>query len=163
MRKIVCLFALTIVGCATTIETKSVDVGGRMVHYVTGKVAGDGQEGIFRDAWVDGKPILSDFRGGQSLTGQVFQGAAGSAMIAGGMVGAAAALRPTRINDNDVSNISNDSASLSASQSSAEASANANASAHAANKNHIVTKIKDISSGGSGGGVPGCQKAKFGC
>jgi hypothetical protein len=149
------LTTLVLAGCTTIIETKSIDVGGRTIHYVTGKVAGDGQEAIFRDAWMDGKPVLSDFRGGQSLVGQVLDGAAGSALIAGGMVGAASALRPTRINDNDVSNISNDSLSVSASQSSAEAKS------HATNKNHVVTKIKDITN--SGGGVPGCQKAKFGC
>lgn len=89
-------------GCMTAIQRESVTLtGGVVVDYITGKVAGDGQEANFRDAWVDGKPVISNYASGQSLTGQILQGTVSSAMIAGGMVGGAALLRPTKINQSE--------------------------------------------------------------
>lgn len=66
------------------------------VAYCLGKVAGDGQEGVFRDIFVNGNLVAGNFGHGQSLWGQTLQGAVGSAAMAGGMVGAAALLRPDK-------------------------------------------------------------------
>ena len=41
--------------------------GGTLVSYCMGKVSGDGQEGNFRDAYIDGKPVLSNYGNGSSL------------------------------------------------------------------------------------------------
>ncbi|HWP58994.1 MAG TPA: hypothetical protein VNL14_13965 [Candidatus Acidoferrales bacterium] len=167
------------IGCASKLTHKSVTLaGGQRVDYVTGKVAGDGQEAVFRDAFIDGKPVVSHFGSGQSLAGQVLQGTVSSAMIAGGMVGAAAVLRPTRISEtNNLSNAqeqeqgqqqgqgaysgsySHTSATASSVNSNSLTATNRNSNR---NQNTNQTTIGDLG-GGEGGGVPGCQKAKNGC
>ena len=180
--------AALLAGCASKLTHESVTLSnGRQVDYVVGKVAGDGQEGIFRDAYVDGAPVLSHFGSGQSLAGQVLQGAAGSAFIAGGMVGAAALLRPPRYNSNETTNLDNqqgqsqaqdqDQGAYSGSDSYAGSHAEGG-NATATNKNNVSNtsinansnnntskiKVSDVGGGSEGGGgVPGCQKAKNGC
>jgi hypothetical protein len=160
-------------GCATIKQESFTLSNGKVVDYLHGKVDADGQTGVFRDAYIDGSPVVSHFGSGQSLWGQVLQGAAGSALIAGGMVGAAAVLRPTRINEaNDFNNSQGQSQAQSqeaASASSSDAknysynesysgseSTNINANSNA---NSNATKVSDI----GGGSVPGCAKAKNGC
>lgn len=108
MRKPVIMLsaAALISGCAGIQQQSFKLSDGRMVDYLHGKIDADGQTGVFRDAYIDGTPVLSHFGSGQSLLGQVLQGTASSAMIAGGMVGAAAVLRPTRINETN--NLNND-------------------------------------------------------
>ena len=167
------LFLLVIAGCSNHVECL---VPGNLpnVTYCLGKVAGDGQEGIFRDAWLDGKPMLSNFGGGPSLWGQALQGVAGDAALAGGAVGAAALLRPTRINES-ISNHQGQGQLQGQEQGQESNNTNVNANSnennnsnrnnnrnHNNNTNHNSnsTKVGDI---GGGGGVPGCQKAKFGC
>lgn len=93
-------------GCAGIRQETFVLSDGRKADYIHGKVDADGQTGVFRDAFIDGQPVLSHFGSGQSLTGQILQGAASAALIGGGMVGAAAVLRPTKINETN--NLSND-------------------------------------------------------
>ena len=108
MKKITVLMlilALT-VGCVGIQQQSFKLADGTTIDYIHGKVDADGQTGVFRDAFINGTPVLSHFGSGQSLTGQILQGAASSAMIAGGMVGAAAVLRPTRINETN--NLTND-------------------------------------------------------
>lgn len=83
-------------GCTSMVKCEKPE-GFSHVTYCMGKVSGDGQEGVFRDAFIDGQPVLSHFGSGNSLWGQVLQGAVGSALLAGGGVGAAAVLRPDRI------------------------------------------------------------------
>ena len=98
--------AALLTGCAGVQQQSFKLSDGQVVDYIHGKVDADGQTGVFRDAFINGTPVLSHFGSGQSLTGQILQGAASSAMIAGGMVGAAAMLRPTRINETN--NLTND-------------------------------------------------------
>ena len=175
--------AALLAGCASKLTHESVTLSnGRQVDYVVGKVAGDGQEGIFRDAYVDGAPVLSHFGSGQSLAGQVLQGAAGSAFIAGGMVGAAALLRPPRYNSNETTNLDNQQGQSQAQDQGAYSGSDSYAGSHAeggnatatnknsvsntsinANSNNNTSKIKVSDVGGGGGGVPGCAKAKNGC
>ena len=102
------LICVLMIGCAGVQRETFELSNGSKVDYIHGKVDADGQTGVFRDAFIDGIPVLSHFGSGQSLIGQVLQGAASSAMIAGGMVGAAAVLRPTKINETN--NLSNDQA-----------------------------------------------------
>lgn len=168
------VLALAAAGCASKITHEVLKLSsGQEVNYIVGKVAGDGQEAVFRDAFVDGKPVISHFSGGQSLSGQVLQGTASSAMIAGGMVGAAAVLRPARFNSNETNNLDNqqgqgqqqssEADSVSVSSATAKASSkNKNSLTAAAvnsNQNHSQIKVGDI----GGGEHPGCQKAKNGC
>jgi hypothetical protein len=181
--------AALLTGCATIKQESFTLSNGKVVDYVHGKVDADGQTGVFRDAYIDGAPVVSHFGSGQSLWGQVLQGSAGSALLAGGMVGAAAVLRPTRINDADTTNLSNgqsqaqsqEAASESSSVSSSEAnpitiqSTTASSSSKSsaknlnsntninANSNTNTTKVSDIGGDNYNGGVPGCQKAKNGC
>ena len=175
--------AALLAGCASQLAHESVTLSnGRQVDYIIGKVAGNGQEGIFRDAYVDGAPVLSHFGSGQSLAGQVLQGAAGSAFIAGGMVGAAALLRPPRYNSNETTNLDNQQGQSQAQDQGAYSSSDSYAGSHAeggnatatnknnvsntsinANSNNNTSKIKVSDVGGGGGGVPGCAKAKNGC
>lgn len=63
-----------------------------------GKVANAGVESTFRDAYIDGKLVTSDYAGGQSLAGAALNGSVAGAAIGGGAYAAAKALRPTRIN-----------------------------------------------------------------
>lgn len=97
MKKILSVVLLTVLGgCTSMVKCEDVTVNGGTVSYCMGKVSGDGQEGNFRDAYIDGKPVLSHYGSGSSLWGQTLQGAGGDAAIAGGMYGAARALRPSR-------------------------------------------------------------------
>jgi len=95
-RYLVGLLLLAVGGCTSLVKCEEVMVQNIPVSYCLGKVSGDGQEGVFRDASIDGKPVLSSFGSGSSLWGQALQGAAGDAALAGGMVGAARSLRPNR-------------------------------------------------------------------
>lgn len=159
------LLLTLVVGCATNIDHNVFRLSdGRFIDYITGKVAGDGQEANFRDAYVDGKPVVSHYGSGQSLTGQVLQGAVSSALIAGGMVGGAAVLRPTRINQSEnetvdnhsgqVSNQSQGQASTATSSSKSSASQLQNQSVTVRNRNHVG----DIGGGsGNGGDFNGCE------
>jgi hypothetical protein len=164
-----------IAGCATIKQESFTLSNGKVVDYVHGKVDADGQTGVFRDAYIDGSPVVSHFGSGQSLWGQVLQGSAGSALIAGGMVGAAAVLRPTRINEsNDFNNSqgqsqaqSQEAASESVSGASSESKNYSHNEAYSGsestninlNTNSNTTKVKGI----GGGNNPGCAKAKNGC
>lgn len=161
MRKLFLLvLALAATGCASKVTHEVIKLsGGQEVNYIVGKVAGNGQEAVFRDAFVDGKPVISHFSGGQSLSGQVLQGTASSAMIAGGMVGAAAVLRPVRFNSHETNNLDNQQgqgqqqgqAASSASVSSADATATSK------NKNSLTAAAVNSNSnsshaqGGKGG------------
>lgn len=134
-RTAVFLFAIFVSGCAGIQQQSFTLADGRTVDYIHGKVDADGQTGVFRDAFVDGKPVLSHFGSGQSLTGQILQGAASSAMIAGGMVGAAAVLRPTRINEsNDFNN----------SQGQAQGQEQGQASLNHSESNPITVQSTDV-------------------
>ena len=95
MKKLLLSLSLLLAtGCASLVKCEDVVVQGVPVSYCMGKVSGDGQEGVFRDAYVEGKPILSHYGSGSSL-----QGAVGDAALAGGMYGAARALRPSQTNN----------------------------------------------------------------
>lgn len=178
--------------CAGIKQETFVLSGGKTIDYIHGKVDADGQTGVFRDAYLDGAPVLTHFGHGQSLLGQVLQGTASSAMIAGGMVGAAAVLRPTRINEsNDFNNSqgqaqSQEQGAYSGSHSESNpilvnknkssSSSEANPILVNSNSNHNSSKNTNISGsyasggnvkigdiGGGDGGNPGCAKAKNGC
>jgi hypothetical protein len=167
--------AAMLAGCATIKQESFTLSNGKVVDYVHGKVDADGQTGVFRDAYIDGSPVVSHFGSGQSLWGQVLQGSAGSALIAGGMVGAAAVLRPTRVNEsNDFNNSqgqsqaqSQESASESVSGASSESKNYSHNESYSGsestninlNTNSNSTKVKGI----GGGNNPGCAKAKNGC
>ena len=100
MKKLLLAVSLLLAtGCASLVKCEDVVVQGVPVSYCMGKVSGDGQEGVFRDAYVEGKPILSHYGSGSSLWGQALQGAVGDAALAGGMYGAARALRPSQTNN----------------------------------------------------------------
>ena len=101
------IVAGVLAGCAGVQQQSFKLSDGRTVDYIHGKVDADGQTGVFRDAYIDGTPVISHFGAGPSLAGQLLQGAASSALIAGGAVGAAAVLRPTKINDADTTNLNN--------------------------------------------------------
>jgi hypothetical protein len=139
---------LLIVGCSSKVECL-IPSNLPTVTYCLGKIAGDGQEALFRDAWVDGKPAVTNYSGGDTLWGQALRGVAGDAALAGGAVGAALLLKPptARINANTDVGLNNTQTS----------------NTNNTNENHSTTKVGDIVNGGNGGGVPGCQKAKFGC
>lgn len=97
-------------GCSSMIESQNVTLSnGSIATYVFGKIAGDGQEAVFRDAFIEGVPVLTHFGSGASLSGQVLHGAAAAAMIGGGMAGASALRRPDRYNNTTSNNINNDS------------------------------------------------------
>lgn len=164
-RAVAVSISLLLAGCAVVKHESYTLSNGSKVDYIHGKVDADGQTGVFRDAWVDGKPVLSHFGSGQSLLGQVLQGTASSAMIAGGMVGGAALLRPARYNSNETNNLDNNQLQAQSQSSESTSVAISESAAKATNKNynhnytHTETKISEI----SGSGVPGCEKAKFGC
>jgi hypothetical protein len=158
-----------LIGCATKLTVEHITLNsGHVATYITGKIAGDGQEANFRDAWLDGKPVVSHYGSGQSLAGQVLQGTVSSAMIAGGMVGGAALLRPTRVNHNDNSSVDNHSGQVSnqeaVSSSSADSVSNSNANSKLnasvsatnsntnTNHNSNRTKLGNIIGGSGGGG-----------
>lgn len=102
------LAAALIASCAT-IQQQSFELSnGSKVDYIHGKVDADGQTGVFRDAFIDGKVAISHFAAGQSLVASVLQGTGQAAMMAGGMVGAAALLRPARYNNHETNNLNND-------------------------------------------------------
>ena len=166
-----------IAGCATIKQESFTLSNGKVVDYVHGKVDADGQTGVFRDAYIDGSPVVSHFGSGQSLWGQVLQGSAGSALIAGGMVGAAAVLRPTRVNESNDFNNSQGQSQAQSQESASESSSASGASSESKNYSHNEsysgsestninlntnsnsTKVKGI----GGGNNPGCAKAKNGC
>ena len=106
-------------GCSSMIESQNVTLSnGSIATYVFGKIAGDGQEAVFRDAFIEGVPVLTHFGSGASLSGQVLHGAAAAAMIGGGMAGASALRRPDRYNNTTSNNLSNDSNSAAKNQQS---------------------------------------------
>jgi hypothetical protein len=84
-------------GCVSQLHRESITLSnGVTVDYVLGKVAGDGQESVFRDAWINGQPVVSHYSGGASLLGQALHGAVGSAAIGAGVYLAADALAPDK-------------------------------------------------------------------
>lgn len=131
--------ATLIAGCAAIKQESFMLSDGRKVDYIHGKVDADGQTGVFRDAFIDGTPVLSHFGSGQSLLGQVLQGTASSAMIAGGMVGAAAVLRPARYNNTETNNLDNKQQQQQQ-QEQGQASFN---------DTHVSTKVNSNSSAGA--------------
>ena len=150
------LFMFSVTGCQTLVQQQTVDLGGGvMATYVTGKVAGDGQEAVFRDAFVDGKPVLTHFHGGQSLPGQILHGTVAAGMVAGGMVGAAALRRPDKyistetVNADDNSSISQGQGQIQGQAQKASASASAEASSQAHNKTVVTVKPGVMQEGGN--------------
>ena len=98
MRSIgVAVVAMLFVGCVAIRQEAVTLSDGTVVDYVTGKVDSEGQTGVFRDAYVEGKVVATHFGHGASLAGQVLQGVAAGAMIGGGMAGAAVLTKAARI------------------------------------------------------------------
>lgn len=151
MLKLIVASMLLVASCASAVKCMPAE-GLSGVTYCMGKVSGDGQEGVFRDVWQENKPVLSSFGGGASLWGQALQGVAGDAALAGGMVGAAALLRPAR--SREVNHLDNQQIQGQGQEQSSTA----------VNINSNVNKVKmsDIGggSGGDGGSHPGCLKSK---
>ena len=103
------MLLITLSSCVSAISSQDVAIsGGKIATYVFGKVAGDGQEAVFRDAFIDGQPVLTHFGSGQSLTASALQGVGAAAMIGGGMAGAAALRRPDKYINNETQNLNNE-------------------------------------------------------
>lgn len=108
-RIVVLSLAAALLASCASIKQQSFELSnGQKVDYIHGKVDADGQTGVFRDAYIDGKVAVSHFAAGQSLVASVLQGTGQAAMMAGGMVGAAAVLRPARYNNHETNNLNND-------------------------------------------------------
>jgi len=95
---ILCAAAL-ISGCAGIQQNTFTLSDGRTVDYIHGKIDADGQTGVFRDAYIDGQPVISHYGAGPSLWGQVLSGSGAAAVYSAGAMGAAALLRPDRHTD----------------------------------------------------------------
>lgn len=96
--------AILLAGCATIKQEVVTLSDGTVVDYVVGKVDSEGQTGVFRDAFVEGKIVASNFGNGASLTGQILQGAFAGAMVGGGMAGAAVLTKAARITQSNGGN-----------------------------------------------------------
>ena len=175
-------------GCASMVECQEVETVGGMRTYCMGKVAGDGQEAVFRDIYDEQGRISHSFGSGTSLWGQVLVGSGAAAVLSGGYMGAAALQRPDRDTTANATSVEVEKAEVqslaplgpvqepvaptattpsininnvvkSSSRSKSTSKALSTSKGGSANAN---VKMGNIG-GGSGGGVPGCQKAKFGC
>lgn len=167
-------------GCASMVECQEVETVGGLRTYCMGKVAGDGQEAVFRDIYDEYGRVAHSFGSGSSLWGQVLVGSGAAAVLTGGYMGAAALQRPDR--DVTATNVEVEKAELQSfapvgpvQEPVTPASININNVVKSSSRSKSASKalstskggsanikVKDIG-GGSGGGVPGCQKAKFGC
>lgn len=90
--------AFLLTGCAGIQQQSFTLSNGQVVDYIHGKVDADGQTGVFRDVFINGEPVYNSFGAGPSLTASLLDGAVQGALIAGGMAGAAALLRPAESN-----------------------------------------------------------------
>ena len=149
------MLLITLSSCVSAISSQDVAIsGGKIATYVFGKVAGDGQEAVFRDAFIDGQPVLTHFGSGQSLTASALQGVGAAAMIGGGMAGAAALRRPDKYINNETQNLNNEGSKqlqgqLQQQEQEATSSSNSAAasSSHSTSKAINQTKVKIISPG----------------
>lgn len=148
-------------GCSARVAVQQVTLStGQVVDYVHGRTdSKGGQEVAYRDVWQDGKLIDTKATGGSTLAFGITQGAVSSAMIAGGMVGAAALLRPTQVKNVETNNLNNDQAQVQGqgqeqrqgqvAVSASEATAVAKARANNVNVNSNSNTNNSTSNGGS--------------
>lgn len=165
MKGKVLLAMVLLTGCGISVDQVTLS-NGRRLDYVTGKIYSAGVEHIFKDVYDEnGNPIveLKTSTGGQSLLGQLLEGSAAAGIYGAATVQAAKALKPATTNvSTDVEggsqNVVSPQGLLGDSEKSPVVINNSNISSSRAS-----IKMGDVSGGGSGGGVPGCQKAKNGC
>jgi len=110
---------------------------------------------VFRDAFVDGKPVITHFHGGQSLPGQILHGTVAAGMVAGGMVGASALRRPDKYINTESSNASLSQGQGQATKTSAGAAAISISESSSKNKNVNEVSPGVIQQGGCRGNCGG--------
>jgi hypothetical protein len=173
-------------GCASYVTCEDRQTVAGVRTYCVGKVSGDGQEAIFREIYSKDKIEMSHWGSGSSLAGQIL-GGSGAAAVNGIGLGVPAALGAwqTRVTESTTlenaqdQNQTQEQTSASNSSATSSSKARSQASNKVTNSNHNVNqndnvnqnktgvetnvKMKNISGESGGGGVPGCQKAKWGC
>ena len=141
MRSLAVLLLMFAFSCATVVKCEDVTTVSGLKTYCTGKVAGDGQEGIFRDVHSAKGLEAAQLHGGSSLWGQALVGAVAAGELAGGAIGAAALIRPPT--SNNVTTSRSDQSQLQGQQQQQDqTSVNVNSNTNS-NHNSNVNKNKN--------------------
>ena len=151
------LILLLLTGCSARLERISVDLSsGQKLDYVLYRTDNKGGiEGVGRDVYdTHGRLVDSKWGSGQSLPGQVLNGIGSSAVLAGGAVGAAAALRPTQIRETN--NLSN-SQDQGQTQGQGQKTTNSNSNTNTNTANGGAGGQGGTGGTGSGDTFNGCQ------
>ena len=172
MKTLIIITMLTLAACSSLVKCEDANTIAGPRTYCLGKVAGDGQEGVFRDVFSNKGLEAAQLHGGSSLWGQALVGAVAAGELAGGAIGAAALVRPptsTSINRQDQGQLQGqlqdqrqDSTNVNTNVNS---NTNTNTNKQRQDLNHTSSIInKNIAIGGRGGaggqggqGGSGCQ------